>query len=253
MWGVRFCSAMGGGSYRRGCPGARPRQDAGKPRARRRSAMTSPGRSSICRLAVAKSGIAAGAEPRGRSMSAGRRSWWQLGLGQRAQEGALVVAGGEVEQRARHGGGREPALVVMSSARRRPLSCRLTPARAARRCGTANCIAEGGVAMRRQRQAAVPWLSRAPSPAANSAAVMRASSSGSSDATAAYTPACMRCTRATVTRDRSLAITRTAGDRRRFPTVIRRQFEHDAIVGARRVPKHTRSCRQSANTTPTRG
>ena len=43
--------------------------------------------------------------------------------------------------------------------------------------------------MMRQRQAAVPWLSRAPSPAASSAATRCPSSVSSSGATAAYTPA----------------------------------------------------------------
>ena len=45
----------------------------------------------------------------------------------------------------------------------------------------------------RQRQAAVPWLSRAPSPAAISAAVICPSSVSSSGATAAYTPGWTRC------------------------------------------------------------
>ena len=43
--------------------------------------------------------------------------------------------------------------------------------------------------MMRQRQAAVPWLSRAPWPAANRAARRCPSSVSSSGATAAYTPA----------------------------------------------------------------
>ena len=47
--------------------------------------------------------------------------------------------------------------------------------------------------MMRQRQAAVPWLSRAPSPAASSAAMSCPSSVSSSGATAEYTPAWTRC------------------------------------------------------------
>ena len=43
--------------------------------------------------------------------------------------------------------------------------------------------------MMRQRQAAVAWLSRAPSPAASSAAMRSPSSVSSSGATAEYTPA----------------------------------------------------------------
>ena len=60
--------------------------------------------------------------------------------------------------------------------------------------------------MMRQRQAAVPWLSRAPSPAASSAALSCPSSVSSSGATAAYTPAMDAMQPAgTATRDRSLS------------------------------------------------
>ena len=84
--------------------------------------------------------------------------------------------------------GKRP-LRVTSSARQRPLLKSSTPSICVRARGTANCITEGGAGMMRQRQAAVPWLSSAPSPAANSAARRCPSSVSSSGATAAYTPA----------------------------------------------------------------
>ena len=65
--------------------------------------------------------------------------------------------------------GKRP-LWVLSPGRRLRLSKKFTPAGAVRVRGTASSITEGGAGMMRQRQAAVPWLRRAPSPAANRAA-----------------------------------------------------------------------------------
>jgi hypothetical protein len=80
----------------------------------------------------------------------------------------------------------------MSLALSRPLSTSTTPLGAVRVRGTANQIIEGGAGIRRQRQAAVPWLSIAPSPAANRAATSCPSSVRSPGATAEYTPECTR-------------------------------------------------------------
>jgi len=80
----------------------------------------------------------------------------ELGFRQRAQERAAVIAGGEVQERARDRGGPKRPLWVMSLGRSRALSNTSRPGIAPRRRGVASVITEGGAGMMRQRQAAVP-------------------------------------------------------------------------------------------------
>ena len=79
----------------------------------------------------------------------------ELGFRERAQERAVFVAGGEVQEGAWDGGRGKAAVEGGVAGRRLPLTWSSRPS-TVRRQGTASVITEGGSGMMRQRQAAVP-------------------------------------------------------------------------------------------------
>jgi hypothetical protein len=105
----------------------------------------------------------------------------ELSFGEGSEEPALLVADGKVQQGAGHRGGGEAGIAGEVAGAEAALVDR-RPGGALRSRLTASSMLVGGAGMIRQRHAAVPWLRAAPSPAANKAAMRRASSVASSGA-----------------------------------------------------------------------